>query len=87
MPTTLQDTFLRQAADAARAAGHIFPDYAACEAALASVLGRPVPLCTLIEPALIAGLELAGTHAVVRNSWRDQLEQIRSGLQGDDGRT
>jgi F-type H+-transporting ATPase subunit b len=62
-------------------------EQAACEAALASVLGRPIPLCTQIEPALIAGLELAGTHAVVRNSWRDQLEQVRSGLQGDDGHT
>ncbi len=62
-------------------------EQAACEAALAAVLGRPIALRTQIEPALIAGLELAGTHAVVRNSWRDQLEQIRSGLQGDDGRT
>ena len=34
MTTTPQDSFLRQASAAARAAGHIFPDYAACEAAL-----------------------------------------------------
>jgi flagellum-specific peptidoglycan hydrolase FlgJ len=40
MPTTPQDTFLRQAASAARAAGHIFPDYAAAEAALESNWGQ-----------------------------------------------
>jgi flagellum-specific peptidoglycan hydrolase FlgJ len=39
MPT-LQETFLRKAAAAARAAGHIFPDYAACEAALESGWGQ-----------------------------------------------
>ena len=40
MTTTPQDSFLRQASAAARAAGHIFPDYAACEAALESTWGR-----------------------------------------------
>lgn len=40
MPTSPQDTFLRQAVSAARAAGHIFPDYAACEAALESSWGQ-----------------------------------------------
>jgi flagellum-specific peptidoglycan hydrolase FlgJ len=40
MTTTPQDTFLRQASAAARAAGHIFPEYAACEAALESTWGR-----------------------------------------------
>ena len=40
MTTTPQDSFLRQASAAARAAGHIFPEYAACEAALESTWGR-----------------------------------------------
>ncbi len=40
MTTTLQDSFLRQASAAARAAGHIFPEYAACEAALESTWGQ-----------------------------------------------
>ena len=40
MIATPQDNFLRQASAAARAAGHIFPDYAACEAALESTWGR-----------------------------------------------
>jgi len=40
MTTTPQDSFLRQASAAAFAAGHIFPEYAACEAALESTWGR-----------------------------------------------
>ena len=40
MTTTLQDSFLRQATRAATAAGHIFPGYAACEAALESNWGQ-----------------------------------------------
>lgn len=40
MITSLQDSFLRQAAASARAAGHIFPEYAACEAALESTWGQ-----------------------------------------------
>ncbi len=40
MTTPLQDSFLRQASAAARAAGHIFPEYAACEAALESNWGQ-----------------------------------------------
>jgi flagellum-specific peptidoglycan hydrolase FlgJ len=38
--TTPQDSFLHQASTAARAAGHIFPEYAACEAALESTWGQ-----------------------------------------------
>ena len=40
MSETLQNTFLRQATAAARAAKHIFPEYAACEAALESNWGQ-----------------------------------------------
>jgi flagellum-specific peptidoglycan hydrolase FlgJ len=40
MTTPLQDSFLRQASAAAHAAGHIFPEYAACEAALESNWGQ-----------------------------------------------
>ncbi len=40
MTTTLQDNFLRNASAAALAAGHIFPEYAACEAALESTWGQ-----------------------------------------------
>ena len=37
---TFQDDFLRKAAAAASAAGHPFPEYAACEAALESAWGQ-----------------------------------------------
>jgi flagellum-specific peptidoglycan hydrolase FlgJ len=40
MTTTLQDNFLRNASAAACAAGHIFPEFAACEAALESTWGQ-----------------------------------------------
>ncbi len=40
MTTTLQDSFLRQATAAASNAGHIYPGYAACEAALESSWGQ-----------------------------------------------
>jgi len=60
-------------------------EQAACATALAAVLGHKIAVRTQIDPALIAGLELTGKHAVVRNSWRDQLEQVRTGLQGNDG--
>jgi flagellum-specific peptidoglycan hydrolase FlgJ len=40
MIQTPQDSFLRHASTAACAAGHIFPDYAACEAALESTWGQ-----------------------------------------------
>lgn len=36
----LQEAFLRKAAAAARTAGHLFPEYAACEAALESGWGQ-----------------------------------------------
>ena len=36
---TLQETFLTKACAAARAAGHLYPEYAACEAALESAWG------------------------------------------------
>jgi hypothetical protein len=40
MTTPLQDNFLRQASAAAHQSGHIFPEYAACEAALESNWGQ-----------------------------------------------
>ncbi|MDN4575923.1 F0F1 ATP synthase subunit B [Pandoraea cepalis] len=59
---------------------------AACAQALATALGRHVEFTTGVDRALIAGLELSGTHGVVRNSWRDRLAQIHDGLLRDDGR-
>ncbi|RZF27504.1 F0F1 ATP synthase subunit B [Paraburkholderia sp. UYCP14C] len=57
----------------------------ACETALAAAFAERIGFDTDIDRTLLAGLELSGAHAVVRNSWRDQLEQIRVGLLCDDG--
>lgn len=62
-------------------------EQAACEAALSAALGSAVALHAQVDRSLIAGLELTGAHGVVRNSWRDQLEQIHTGLVRDDGHT
>ncbi|ACC70312.1 F0F1 ATP synthase subunit delta [Paraburkholderia phymatum] len=58
----------------------------ACEAALAAAFGHAVEWHTRIDATLVAGLELGGRHGIVRNSWRDQLQQIHNGLLNDDGR-
>ncbi|VVD67189.1 F0F1 ATP synthase subunit B [Pandoraea terrigena] len=59
----------------------------ACATALSGAFGRRIEFSSEVDRTLIAGLELSGTHGVVRNSWRDQLEQIHSGLLPNDGRT
>jgi F-type H+-transporting ATPase subunit b len=51
-----------------------------CRTALARVLGHPVLLEVSVEPALIAGLELEAPHAIVRNSFRADLDRLKSGL-------
>lgn len=52
----------------------------ACRARLADVLGRPVDIHVDTDPALIAGLEIDTPHAVVRNSFRADLERIAAAL-------
>ncbi len=49
-------------------------------AAIASALGTPVPLIFRTDPALIAGLELHGSHFTMRNSWRADLARIAGAL-------
>lgn len=48
----------------------------ACRTKLAAVLGRPVTLAVEVVPELIAGLELDAPHAVVRNTFRADLDRI-----------
>jgi F-type H+-transporting ATPase subunit b len=55
-------------------------EQAASRAMLARVLGAEVEASFAVDPALIAGLELAGAHLVVRNSWRDDLARITNEL-------
>ncbi len=52
----------------------------ACRAALEKPLGRAVDIDFVVEPALIAGLELEAPHAVVANSWRADLDAIAKEL-------
>lgn len=52
----------------------------ACEAAFGAALGRNVTLRVHADPALIAGLELTGAHAMVRNHLRHDLDAIRETL-------
>ena len=47
-----------------------------CRDAFAAALGRPLDFVVAVDPGLIAGLELETPHAVVRNSFRNDLSRI-----------
>ena len=47
-----------------------------CHDAFARALGRPFDFVVVVAPAVIAGLELETPHAVVRNSFREDLRRI-----------
>lgn len=47
-----------------------------CGAAIERALGRPLDFRVAVDPDLIAGLELETPHAVVRNSFRGDLNRI-----------
>lgn len=57
----------------------------ACEEAFGAALGRRVKLRVRADPTLIAGLELTGAHAAVRNHLRHDLDAIRETLLEHDG--
>jgi F-type H+-transporting ATPase subunit b len=57
---------------------------AVCQAKLSSVLGVQPGVEFGEDPALIAGAEIHLPHAIVRQSWRDQLGRIRRELDADD---
>jgi F-type H+-transporting ATPase subunit b len=52
----------------------------ACEAAFGAALGRSITLQVRTDASLIAGLELTGAHASVRNHLRHDLDAIRETL-------
>ena len=56
----------------------------ACTAKLSEALGKPVTLEVAVEPDLIAGLEIDTPHALVRNSFRADLDRIALELSRDD---
>jgi F-type H+-transporting ATPase subunit b len=49
-------------------------------AAIADAFGGERALAFRTDPAVIAGIELHSRHAVIRNSWRSDLERIREEL-------
>ncbi len=53
---------------------------------LAQILGAPLALSFRTDPALLAGIELPGPPSLVPNSWRADLEKIRSELIQENGR-
>lgn len=55
-----------------------------CRAALAPALGGEPQLRVEVEPGLIAGLELEGSSAVVRNSFRADLARLQRELSRHD---
>lgn len=57
---------------------------AVCKATLGTVLGVEPGVEFGEDPALIAGAEIHLPHAIVRQSWRDQLARIRRELDADD---
>jgi F-type H+-transporting ATPase subunit b len=52
--------------------------------AVGEALGGAPALAFRTDPAVIAGIELRGRHAVVSNSWRNDLERIREELKRGD---
>ncbi|SER42552.1 ATP synthase F0 subcomplex B subunit [Azotobacter beijerinckii] len=55
-----------------------------CREALARSLGGELRLTVAVEPGLIAGLELEGSSAVVRNSFRADLARLQRELSRHD---
>jgi F-type H+-transporting ATPase subunit b len=55
-----------------------------CAAKMSAALGKPVALKVKVEPDLIAGLEIDTPHALVRNSFRADLDRIALELSRDD---
>lgn len=57
---------------------------AACRAAFAASVGRPLEPDVRVDPALLAGLELESKYANVRNSLRQDLATIEAALLNED---
>jgi len=50
------------------------------EASIQSALGSSTPIRWVIDPKLIAGLELHSPHFVLRNSWQADLTQVQKAV-------
>lgn len=51
-----------------------------CRERLQTLLGRAVTARFLVDPSLLAGIELRFRHHLIRNSWAADLERIRATL-------
>lgn len=56
----------------------------ACRVALTPVLGREAPLQITVDATVLAGLELEAPHAIVRNSFRNDLARLKVELLSHD---
>ena len=52
-----------------------------CRTMLTRLVGGTPELSFRTDPTLVAGIELATPHAVIRNSWQEDLEKITRSLQ------
>jgi F-type H+-transporting ATPase subunit b len=59
-------------------------ELAACHVALTRVLGREPPLHVTVDATVLAGLELEAPHAIVRNSFRNDLARLKMELLAHD---
>jgi len=59
-------------------------ELAACRTALARVLGHEPAIEVTVDPSVIAGLELEAPHAIVRNSFRNDLTHLKTELLAHD---
>jgi F-type H+-transporting ATPase subunit b len=59
-------------------------EVAACRTALGGALGREIEISVDSEPDLIAGFEIDAPHALVRNSFRADIDRIAADLRGHD---
>ncbi|MFG1201434.1 F0F1 ATP synthase subunit delta [Xanthobacter aminoxidans] len=59
----------------------------ACRERLSQALGRAVKITPIVDPELVAGLEIDMPHAAVRNSFRADLDRIAAALTQDGRQT
>jgi len=55
-------------------------ELAACHTALSHALGHELRIQVTVDSTVIAGLELEASHAIVRNSFRDDLAHLKTEL-------
>jgi F-type H+-transporting ATPase subunit b len=59
-------------------------ELAALRTALAKVLAHVPPIEVVVDATVIAGLELEAAHAIVRNSFRNDLTRLKTELLAHD---